>query len=180
MKHKPFESWILDNSPITKTEQQQLREHLKACPQCQKLQTAWYESQNRIKSAIVYEPRPGFSQRWQTMFYKRRELEKTRQVRRTLLILVILMGTASLVYMLQNNLLATWIVSAISLIASLFINMTKALAGIGEMLSETPALLYGFGFRSLGVAAALLASTAFIFWNILKKGRKKYAYNAED
>ena len=180
MKHKPFESWILDNTPITKTEQQLLREHLKACPQCQKLQTAWHESQNRIISASVYKPQPGFSQRWQTMLCKRREFEKTRQVRRTLLILVMLMGMASLVYMLQNNLLVTWIVSAISMIASLFINITKALAGIGELLSETPALLYGFGFLSLGAVAALLASTAFILWNILKKGNQKHAYTAED
>jgi len=180
MKHKLFESWILDNSPITKTEQQQLREHLKACPQCQRLQTAWLESQNRIKSASVNEPQPGFSQRWQTMLSKRRDLEKNRQVRRTLLILVILMGMASLVYMLQNNLLVTWIVSAISIIASLFIYMSKALAGIGELLSETPALVYGFGFLSLGAIAALLASTAFILWNILKKGSQKHAYDAED
>ncbi len=180
MKHKPFESWILDNSPITKTEQQQLREHLKACPQCQKLQTAWLESQNRIKAASVYKPQPGFGQRWQTMLIKRRELEKTRQVRQTLLILVLLMSMASLVYMLQNNLLVTWIVSAISMIASLLINMTKALAGIGELFSETPALLYGFGFLSLGALAALLASTAFILWNILKKGSQKRVYNAED
>jgi hypothetical protein len=180
MKHRPFESLILDNSPITKSEQQQLREHIKACPQCQKLQTAWHESQNRIISAIIYKPQPGFSQRWLTMFYKRRELVKTRQVRRTLLILVMLMGMASLVYMLQNNLLVTWIVSAISMIASLLINITKALAGIGELLSETPALLYGFGFLSLGAVAALLASTAFILWNILKKGSQNHADNSED
>ena len=180
MKHKPFESWILDDSPLTKTEQQQLKEHLKDCPQCRKLQAAWHESQNRIRSSEIHSPLPGFSQRWQTNYFKRHELEKTRQVRRTLLILVMLMGMASLVYMLQNNLLITWIVSAISMIASLFINITKALAGIGELLSETPVLLYGFGFLSLGAIAALLASTAFILWNILKKGSQKHAYNAED
>jgi len=180
MKHKPFESWILNNSLITKTEQQQLRDHLRACPQCQKLQTAWHESQNRIKSASVYKPQPGFSQRWHTLLYKRREFEKTRQVRRTLLIMAVLMGMASIVYMFQNNLLVTWIVSAISMIASLFINITKGLAGLGEVLAETPALLYGLSFLSLGAFTALLASIAFILWNVLKKGNQKHADNAED
>ncbi len=174
MKHKLFESWILDNPPITKAEQQQLREHLKNCPQCQKLQVAWVENQNLIKAAKVFSPQPGFSQRWQIKLYKRRELEKTRQVRRTLFILLLLMCMASLFFMLQNNLLVTWIVSAVSMIASLFINTTKALAGIGELLSETPVLLYGFGFISLGAAAALLATSAFILWNILKKGNREH------
>ena len=180
MKHKPFESWILDDSPLTKTKQQLLREHLKACPQCQRLQTALHESQNRIKASKIYSPQPGFSQRWQTMLCKRREFEKIRQVRRTLLILVMLMSMASLFYILQNNLLVTWIVSAISMIASLFINITKALAGFGEILSETPALLYGFGFLSLGVIAALLATSTFILSNVLKKGSQKHALYAED
>ena len=180
MKHKPFESWILDTSPIHKAEQQQLREHLKVCPQCQKLQTAWLESQNQIKAAKVHEPQPGFSLRWQTLFSNRRELEKIRQVRRTLIILALLMILASLFYMLQNNLLVTWIVSAISLFASLFINITKTLADIGEVLSDTPALFYGFGFLSLGVVAAFLATSTFILWNILKNGSQKHAENTED
>jgi hypothetical protein len=180
MKHKPFESWILDNPSITKAEQQQLKEHLRGCPQCQKLQAAWVENQNLIKAAKVFSPQPGFSQRLQILLCKRREFEKTRQVRRTLLILVLLMGMASLIYMLQNNLLVTWIVSAVSMIASLFINTTKALAGIGELLSETPVLLYGFGFLSLGAVAALLATSAFILWNILKKGSQEHAHDAED
>jgi len=180
MKHKPFESWILSDSPISKTEQQQLREHLKVCPQCLRLQTTWLESRNQLKSAKIYSPQPGFSQRWQIMFSKRRELEKTRQVRQTLFILVLLMIMASLFYMIQNNLLAAWIVSAISLFASLFINITKIIAGINELLSTSPALFYGFGFFSLGAAAALLATSAFILWNLLKKGKQEDEYNAED
>jgi hypothetical protein len=180
MKHKLYESWILNDSTLNRTEQQQLREHLRTCQQCQKLKTAWLESQKRIKSAGIYQPQPGFSQRWQTMLSKRREIEKTRQVRRTLFILMILMGMTSLGYMLQNNLLVTWIVSAISMIASLFINMTKVLAGIGELLSDTPALVYGFSFLSLGAIAAMITSSAFILWNILKKGSQKHAYDAED
>jgi hypothetical protein len=180
MKHKLYESWILDDSTLNKTEQQLLREHLKTCQQCQKLKTAWLESRNRIKSASIYQPQLGFRQRWLTMLSKRREFEKTRQVRRTLFILILIMGMAFLGYMLQNNLLVTWIVSAISLIASLFINMTKALAGIGELLSDTPALVYGFSFLSLGAIAALIASSAFILWNILKKGSQKHAYDVED
>ncbi len=174
MKHKLFESWILDNPPIDKTEQQQLSEHLKNCLQCQKLQAAWIENRNLINAAKVFSPRPGFSQRWQINFSKRRELEKTRQVRRTLFILLLLMIMASLFFMLQNNLLVTWIVSAISMIASIFINTTKVLSGIGELLSETPVLLYGFGFISLGAVAALLATLAFILWNILKKGSQEH------
>jgi hypothetical protein len=180
MKHKPFDSWILNDPPINKAEQQELKEHLKICPQCNRLKTAWNESQILIKSARVYSPKPGFSQNWQTMLLKRREIERTRQVRRTLFLLILLMGLASLFYMLKNNLLITWIVSAISMIASLFINITKASAGMGEVLSETPALLYGLGFFSLGIIAAIVATFAFILWNLLKKGNQKHAYDAQD
>ena len=180
MKHRLFESWILDNPPITEAEQQQLSKHLKVCPQCQKLQTTWLESRNQMKAAKVYEPQPGFSLRWRTLLSKRLELEKVRQVRKTLLILTLLLVMASLFYMLQNNLLITWIVSAVSLFASLFISVTKALVGIGELLSDAPALYYGFGFLSLGVVAAFLATSAFLLWNVLKNGSQKHADNAED
>ena len=180
MKHKPFDSWILDNPPINKAELQELKEHLKICPQCNRLQTAWNESQSMIRSARIHSPKPGFSQHWQTMLVKRREIERTRQVRRTLFLLTLLMGTASLFYMLKNNLLVTWIVSAISLIASLFINITKASAGIGELFSETPELYYGLGFISLGIIAAIVATLAFIFWNLLKKGSQKQEYDTQD
>ncbi len=180
MKHKPFDSWILDNPPINKAEQQELKEHLNNCPQCNKLQIAWSESRNLIKSARVYSPKPGFSQNWQTMLLKRREIEKTRQVRRTLFLLILMMAMASLFYMLKNNLLITWIVSVMSMIASLFINITKASAGIGELLSDAPALLYGLGFISLGIMAAIVATFAFIVWNLLKKGSQKHAYDSQD
>jgi small-conductance mechanosensitive channel len=180
MKHKPFDSWILDNPPINKTEQQELKEHLKNCPQCNRLQTAWVESQNLIKLARVYSPKPGFSQHWKTMLLKRREIERTRQVRRTLFLLILLMGIASLFYMIKNNLLVTWVVSAISMFASLFIYLTKASAEIGELLSETPALLYGLGFVTLGIIAAIVAALAFTLWNFLKKGNQKHSYDAQE
>lgn len=180
MKHKPFETWILDNPALTKAEQRLLEMHLKECPQCQTLQQAWQDSRGLLMSATTHKPAPEFSRRWKSMLTKRREKENARQTRRTLLILLVLMGMGSLAYILQNNLLVIWLVTAFNLLASLIISITKVLAGIGEFLGEGPEVLYGFGFFTLGALVAFITTLTFVLWNVLKKEGASHAQFTEE
>jgi hypothetical protein len=180
MKHKIFENWILDNPSLSKKEAILLKAHLKTCTRCQMLQSNWLASQTQMEDVKIHTPRPGFTQRWQTTLIHRREQQRSRQVRRILLVLVTMMVLASTIYMLQNNLFASWIVSAISLISSLFFSITKALAGINIIFNESPVLFYGFSILSFGAIASFLAAVVFVFWNLLRKHGQEKPYNAEN
>lgn len=168
MKHKPYKNWILDDTPLTKEEKILLKKHLQICPECRQLNSAWQASEQYIRSASQQVPQPGFTQRWKSQIIFRKENEKSKQTRRNLILLVAIMVLASAIYMLQNNLFATWIVSALSLTTSLFFSISKLLAQFNAALNRSPVLFYGFTLLTFGAILSLLTSLVFLIWNLLK------------
>jgi hypothetical protein len=180
MRHKPYENWILEGTSLTRSESILLTKHLNSCPQCQQLQSTWLVSEKQFKDARMHAPQSGFTQRWQNHLIYRREHERSRLVRRNLLMIVLLMVFASTIYMLQNHLLTTWIVSAVSLVTSLFFNFSKLLAGFNMELNESPVLFFGFTILSFGVIIAILSAFVFLIWNLLKKNEREKAHEMEN
>ena len=168
MNHKPFKNWILDDAPISKEEKILLKKHLRVCPQCRRLNSAWRASEQHMKLANRQLPHPGFTQRWQSRLLYRKEHEKSKQTRRNLFLLVTMMVIASAIYMLQNNLFATWIVSALSMTTSLFFSISKLLAQFNAALNQSPVLFYGLILFTFGAILSLLTSLVFLIWNLLK------------
>lgn len=179
MKHKPYENWIVEETALSRNKAILLKNHLKKCPRCQQLQTAWRASEKQLRIAKIYAPKPGFTRRWQNYMIYRRNHERSKLVRRNLFIIIFLMIFSSTIYMLQHHLLSTWIVSAISLITSMFFNISKVLAGFNMELSQSPILLFGFSILGFGAMLAFLTTIVFFIWNLLKKNEWEKAHEME-
>lgn len=167
MKHESFKNWILDDTPLSSEEKILLNKHLQTCAQCRLLNSAWQTSKRHIRNAVLQVPQPGFTHRWQSRLLYRKEHEKSKLIRRNLILLVGLMVTASAIYMLQNNLFTTWIVTALSLSTSLFFIISKALAQFTAALNRSPVLFYGFALLIFGAIISLLTSLVFLIWSLL-------------
>lgn len=169
MKHKPFESWILDNPDLDPNQRKDLATHLSVCLQCHKLQANWQVNQKSMQKAIQHEPEPGFTQRWSIMAKSRQASEKSRQVRRTLMIMAVVAIFASSFYAIQNNLLITWLVTSLSVLSSLIISITKGLAIIEELFIRQPEAVMTMGFMLIGVFAAFFTVFFFTIWHARKE-----------
>jgi predicted anti-sigma-YlaC factor YlaD len=180
MNHKPFKNWILDDTPLTKEEKILLRKHLQICSQCRQLKSAWHVSEQHMRHANRQLPQPGFTQRWQSRLLYRKEHERYKQIRRNLILLVAIMVMASAIYMLQNNLFATWVVSALSLTTSLFFSISKLLAQFNAALNRSPVLFYGFTILAFGAILSLLTSLVFLIWNLLKSKAQPLSNEVEN
>jgi anti-sigma factor RsiW len=171
MYHKPYNNWILNNTTLTKAQQNELDNHLESCVECQKLELAWNQSQDLLKNTAVHAPTSGFTQRWLSTLAKRRELENNRQVRRWLFGLTVFLGIGSIVYIIQNNLLVNWLVAGLNLFSSFIVALSKGLVGLSEFFFTSPVAIYLVGFVILGALVAFIFSSAFALWNLLKKGQ---------
>ena len=169
MKHKPFESWILDKPNLNQNQQKDLASHLATCPRCCKLQANWLASTKSIVEAIQHDPKPGFTHRWLKMAAARQASEKSHQVRRTLMIMAAMTICGSAFYAIQNNILITWLVTTLSVLSSLFISITKAMASIEELFARQPEVGMTLGFILIGAFAAFLAVFFFTLWHARKE-----------
>jgi len=169
MKHKLFESWILDKPDLDQNQRKNLASHLVVCPQCRKLQANWLASHKLIMEAIQHDPKPGFTHRWSKTAAARQASEKSRQVRWTLMIMAVLTILGSAFYAIQNNVLMTWLVTTLSVLSSLFIAITKAMASIDELFARQPEVGMTLGFILIGAFAAFLAVFFFTLWHARKE-----------
>ncbi|MHB8086727.1 MAG: anti-sigma factor family protein [Anaerolineaceae bacterium] len=131
MNHQPYENWILDEVQIDSQEQDSLKQHLKECPECFKLNHSWNKVQTEIKSTPV-EPAPaGFMRRWKYEFASRqRELER-RQART--LFISLASGAGAVLIALAVILLPDF--SFISLMVRFLTTLVKLFSGIDSIVS---------------------------------------------
>lgn len=94
MNHQPYESWILDNPPITKEEKQDLDHHVKECPECFQLQKGWNLVEHSLRSSRIQSAPSDFTQRWSaSLERRRRELEKKHA---RILIIILVSGAVAI------------------------------------------------------------------------------------
>lgn len=75
MNHRPFEDWLLEETPLSPVQQAELEAHLAACPACRALA----EVNLALHTARLLDPPPGFLERFQ----KRLAVERAAMQRRT-------------------------------------------------------------------------------------------------
>lgn len=63
--HRPFETWILQDDPLTDDETAALRQHLDQCQACRSLAEGWTEAAQRLQKVSMRAPRAGFVHRWE-------------------------------------------------------------------------------------------------------------------
>lgn len=74
MEHQPFESWLLDDLPLTQEQQRNLRQHTLLCPKCAALERANFD----LRAASMAAPAQGFAQRFATRLAAQRRIDRRR------------------------------------------------------------------------------------------------------
>lgn len=76
MNHLPFETWLLNDTPVTPEQQRELDLHLRDCSYC----TALAETGLLLKNVKMTSPAPGFSMRFQARLAERKIVERKRRI----------------------------------------------------------------------------------------------------
>lgn len=101
MNHQPYETWILDDYPVTEKQKSELDYHLKECPDCSELSESWVKTGRTLKSPVIVSAPVYFVRSWKANLALRKyELERKQKRNLTLLVgagaVVVLFGLAAL------------------------------------------------------------------------------------
>ncbi|MGE5249620.1 MAG: hypothetical protein ACM3QS_05345 [Bacteroidota bacterium] len=75
MNHQPFETWLLEEQPLSAEQKRELQSHLRTCDRC----TALVETGLALHSARMARPAAGFATRFQARLEARRIAERRRR-----------------------------------------------------------------------------------------------------
>lgn len=76
MNHQPFETWLLEDKHLSKTEKRDLDAHLRTCRTC----SALAETELALHSAKVISPKAGFVLRFQQRLAAHKVAERRRRL----------------------------------------------------------------------------------------------------
>jgi len=82
MSHQPYETWLFDETELSREQAQALQAHLHECQQCRGLEKSWKTLDGKSQATLMVSPQPGFSQRWRASLAERRARQQMLQVRR--------------------------------------------------------------------------------------------------
>jgi|WetSurMetagenome_2_1015567.scaffolds.fasta_scaffold523630_1 hypothetical protein len=144
MEHQPFETWIIDEIELNLEQKSSLESHLLACPQCQKLNQSWSHVAERMQTAPIANPAPGFSQRFQSSLAERRLLKQQLQARRLFLFLTLgalLSFFIWVVVVLVSASPADLLVAGFQSFTRLFVNIEILQHGFVSLFSSVPIVI---------------------------------------
>ena len=96
MSHQPYETWLFSEERLLPEQAQALREHLRNCEACRRLEQSWSGVQQLFQRSMPTAPAPGFTARWQA----RLAAEQRRRQRRNGWIMLSVTGGIALVLLL--------------------------------------------------------------------------------
>jgi predicted anti-sigma-YlaC factor YlaD len=172
MSHQPFETWILDDEPLTQQSRRELQDHLEGCAQCRRLQGRWQAAQMELRARRMAPPMPGFTQRWQAGLAERRAREQRRQAWKIFgIMLACAMGVSLLmgIYTLTFSSPTDWLVTIIRTFASARDIIGWIVSAALGWLHHTPLALNVALWIYLSVAMCMLAlALGIILWRANK------------
>lgn len=163
MNHQPFEDWILDEKPLTPEEHVELEEHLKVCENCQMIAKGLTATDRIFQNAPMFSPQPGFNQRWEAFFIKRKEEEQSWAAVK---VLGIVIGICILLYLVLDAGMLDMFQSPIQMIANIFINVIGFITG---MVAMRDALITFTNVLPVGVPFVIMMViiTNVFFWTAI-------------
>ncbi len=170
MKHKQYESWILDEVPLTDAQQQELDAHLDVCESCRVLRRSWIASKQLITQSAMQVPALGFTDRWQITVRKKRQIEKVRRYRLTLFGLILLAFASSVIYILVSRSFMQMFANGFTMISEMVVGLTNGLSTIGYWLNHLPiAVPITAGFIFFGLINSFVIAGIFFLWNLKQR-----------
>lgn len=160
MNHQPFEQLLLSEDPLTPEEKQLLDCHLDTCPQCRKLQQAWYGVNDLFQEVPDVAPIEGFTHRWLERLETEKQLEQVIRYRWQSVIILILFANVITVLIIF---LGTQFFPAIES------PMTLILSGIYRLLS-TMALINTLQNISFTLLGSIISVVPVGIWALLGVG----------
>ncbi|MEN6571810.1 MAG: hypothetical protein ABFD24_08215 [Anaerolineaceae bacterium] len=181
MKHLPYESWILDETPLNEDQQRDLDAHLLTCPVCCNLRDSWQAVRQQIESAPQKQPSPGFSMRWKASLKDRREADEVRQRR------LVWIWIASIAAAVLLSLAVIYLprVSFIQVLISIVESLVGFTSGVSALVKLVTGVLhtvppYMLVLSSIALST-LLSITIFLWgisiWRMSRKGVTHYEEN---
>jgi len=162
MNHQPFETWLLEEQPITPEQKRELQSHLKICKYC----TALHETGMALQLKQMATPAPGFTARFQKRLAAQRVAE--RRYKFWGLIVLILGGIALLFGLAGSTLLsivnspAEWLTLGIGYLLFIITSL-QAFTEFGlVLLRVVPAFIPSLGWMVIVSAIAGLS----LLWTI--------------
>jgi hypothetical protein len=157
MGHKPFESWIVSEEPLSADEEQRLQEHIKSCESCHQLSVSWGEVQDFFLEIPMEQPPAGFTNRWQARLVSLSEREIERKDKRTSWVFfAVTAGTAIFVL----SIMVILFFSSVQTPIQLFITGATLIAGFLNLAS---AIQIAF----LPLIEVVIVSVPTIWWVII-------------
>jgi hypothetical protein len=162
MNHRPFEDWLLNDTPITSEQKHELDTHVRTCAYC----AALVETGIALKSVKKASPQAGFTARFQTRLAARKAAEQRRRALGSILFtaggFVLLMWLASPFLATFFSAPATWITVVVDWGVFIFTTL-QALGQAGSVLLQVvPDFLSPFAWMILISAVAGIS----LLWTI--------------
>jgi hypothetical protein len=162
MNHRPFEDWLLNDTPITTEQKRELDMHVRSCAYC----AALVETGIALKTVKKASPRAGFTARFETRLAARKAEERRRRYLGSILFtaggLVLLMWLASPYLLSFFSAPATWI----SVVVNWGVFILTTIQAVGQagpvLLDVVPDFLSPFAWMILISAVAGIG----LLWSI--------------
>jgi len=156
--HRPYEDWLLGDEALTAAQQEQLRAHLSACPDCRALAAGRTAFEESVRQSRMQAPGAGFTARWVASLSERHAKESLRQV---LWIGIGLACSAAAVGALLLTLVGetlispwAWIVQTLNALANLMVWGRVAWEFTAAVINGLPSILPG-SWELAAIAAGL-------------------------
>jgi hypothetical protein len=165
MNHQLYETWILDEHPVTDSEKMELETHLKDCASCTRLAESWGKVNKSLKSAPQAAAPAYFMRNWKANLEIRKyEIEKRRKRN-----LGLILGIAGAVLIFVLIAVAVPGISLISISVALltsFVNLLTNLAEIWGLIARSIARIPTGTLIGISVVLCSWFVFASIAWGV--------------
>lgn len=66
MDHRPYETWLVSEEPLSPDDEKKLHEHIATCESCRQLSISWGEVHYFFQELPMEKPSPAFTIRWKS------------------------------------------------------------------------------------------------------------------
>lgn len=174
MNHQPFETWIIEGSPLSTSQDKDLKDHLLTCQKCSLLSTSLTAVEKQIRTLTASSPKPGFTNRWKALAVERQARALEQQSRRFLYGIVILTITLLVMVLLYAVLKGSpmgWLVGFMQTGVEAVVNLRQIQHTINTWMQIVPLPIQIAIWVPIATAFCLLGLTWVItLWRIPTQG----------
>lgn len=157
MDHKPYETWLVSEEPLSPDDKQRLQEHIDTCQSCRQLSISWREVHSYFQDLPMDKPSPAFTNRWQSRLADFKANQLARREKRTSWLFVAASAGAAIFVL---SIMMVQLFSSIQAPIQLFITGATMVVGFLNLASAIQVALLPF-------IELVIVSVPTIWWFII-------------